>query len=155
MYQNRTSQHAPVSDRLRKVRGKMAQDEFAAVLGLTRRQMGAMERGEVAVSVDVCVAVYQQFGVSITWLLLGDGPTYVPGEHLTIEEHELLNLARRAPDALQLIKKIIASSLATQEAVCELTSKVNYSSNDVVTVNQRWSATRKLPSCNIEHAVTA
>jgi len=107
---NKNSQSQQISSRLRLVRDKLDQDEFGKLIGITRRQVSTMERSEVAVSIDVCITIYQRFGVSLTWLLLGEGPIY------TKDEHELLNLVRRVPDVLSLIKKAIAG----QEAICEL-----------------------------------
>ena len=109
----------PVGSRLAQVRGKMTQDEFGKELGLTRRQVSTMERGEVPITGDVFIAIHQKFGVSLSWLLLGDGPTYVLGEHLTEEEREIVSVARRIPYVVQLIR-LIESDGIVQKAIFEL-----------------------------------
>jgi len=142
------SQDEHVGLRLVRIRDKMSQEQFGAILGLTRRQISTMETGKVPVSSEVCIAIHRQFGVSLTWLLLGDGQTYVPGNHLTNDEYEVLGLVRRVPGVLQLIKRAIAG----QEAICELVVMSQESGTSVG--GQRQSAvsiTKRLP-LGREHA---
>jgi len=140
-----------IGDRIVMVRGKISQGRFGEALNLTRRQVSTMERGEVLIPSDVCVAIHRKFGVSLTWLLLGEGqPTYALGDKLTEEEREFIDLARRAPETLPLIKKAITDSYAVRDAINELISSV-------FVIGQRQigaGTTRRLPS-SVEHDAVA
>ncbi|CAK0762825.1 putative Transcriptional regulator [Gammaproteobacteria bacterium] len=109
-----------VGDRIVQIRGKMSQKKFGELLNLTRKQVSTMERGEVPIPGEVFVAINRKFGVSLIWLLLGDGqPTYAPGDQLTKEECEFLNFVRSAPEVLQevlpLVKKAVAYNRISSE----------------------------------------
>jgi len=129
----------------------MSQEEFGKILGLSRTQISTMEVGRVGILSEVCVVIHQQFGVSLTWLLLGDGPTYAPGDHLTNNEQEVLGLVRRAPEVLQLIKKAIAG----QEAICELTEMSQGSGTSVRSQYQSAASTTRRVSLGRERVATA
>jgi len=139
--------------RLAKVRGKVSQQKFGEMIGISRMQVSTMELGKVTVPVEVCVAVNKKFGISLTWLLLGEGqPTYTPGDNLTNDEQELVDLTRRTPQALSLIKRVIAG----QEAIGELAEMSQKSGTSVRSQHQGVvNTTRRLLSGREHLAVAA
>lgn len=63
-----------VSERLKIVRGKMSQAEFAERLGIHKNTLGNYERGQSSPDFGLLLSVCTVFGVSPDWLLTGAGP---------------------------------------------------------------------------------
>jgi len=145
-----------ISSRIRAVRGEMNQGEFAESLGLTRKQVSTMERGEVAVSVDVCVAIHRKFGVSLTWLLLGEGrPIYALGDPLTNDEYEFVELIRYVPEVLREVLPLVKRAIIGQKAIFGLATMSHESGTSIRSQQQDvGSITRRLQSVR-EHAAVA
>jgi transcriptional regulator with XRE-family HTH domain len=60
--------------RLRELRGfDLTQEEFATQLGTSQSQLSKYERGVAAPPADILFLVKRRFGVSIDWLLTGEG----------------------------------------------------------------------------------
>jgi len=60
--------------RLRELRGfELTQEEFANELGVSQSQLSKFERGVVAPPAEVLFFVKKRFGVSLDWLLTGEG----------------------------------------------------------------------------------
>jgi transcriptional regulator with XRE-family HTH domain len=60
--------------RLRELRGfDLTQEEFAKELGVSQSQLSKYERGVAAPTADILFFVKKRFGVSVDWLLTGDG----------------------------------------------------------------------------------
>ena len=60
--------------RLRELRGfDLTQGELAKQLGISQSQLSKYERGVAAPAADILFAIKQRFGVSIDWLLTGEG----------------------------------------------------------------------------------
>lgn len=111
--------HELISSRIRIIRGQMNQEEFSKLFNLTRKQVSTMERGEVAVPVSLCVAIHKKLDISFKWLLLGEGPMYVSEEeknvcivshHLTDDEREFIDIVRRVPSLMRLVRLIESSN---------------------------------------------
>lgn len=63
-----------VGKRLRELRGfEMTQAQFAEELGISQSQLSKYERGAAVLPGDVLFFVKKRFGVSIDWLLTGEG----------------------------------------------------------------------------------
>jgi transcriptional regulator with XRE-family HTH domain len=67
-----------IGDRIRRVRGALSQDEFAAQLGISKSAVGKYERGERQPDSDALRSLRDVRGVDINWLLTGEG--VAPGE---------------------------------------------------------------------------
>ena len=65
-----------LGERIRKVRGKASQEEFARELGINKNSVGFYERGERTPNANVLTSIVGKFEVSPYWLLSGDGPMY-------------------------------------------------------------------------------
>jgi transcriptional regulator with XRE-family HTH domain len=60
--------------RLRELRGfEVTQEEFAKELGVSQSQLSKFERGVAAPPADILFFVKKRFGVSLDWLLTGEG----------------------------------------------------------------------------------
>jgi len=60
--------------RLRELRGfDLSQGELAKELGISQSQLSKYERGVAAPPADILIFIKRRFGVSIDWLLTGDG----------------------------------------------------------------------------------
>ena len=49
----------------------MTQDEFAQRIGVTQGHLSSLERGEKEAGAAVLLAISQEFGKSVDWLLTG------------------------------------------------------------------------------------
>ena len=60
-------------ERIRQLRGKMSQEEFASQLGVHEQTLGKYERDKIVPGGDVLARMYETLGADITWLLTGKG----------------------------------------------------------------------------------
>ena len=61
-----------IGRRIRELRGfDMTQAEFARSIGVTQSYLSALERGEKEPGSAVLLAISQEFGESVDWLLTG------------------------------------------------------------------------------------
>ena len=61
-----------LGERIRQVRGRMSQEAFAALLGISKGALGGYERGENCPNVEVVLAICRICHVEIGWLLTGE-----------------------------------------------------------------------------------
>ncbi|WP_457571282.1 helix-turn-helix domain-containing protein [Desulfovulcanus sp.] len=93
MHQKRAKE---IGLRIKNVRGKLNQSEFATMLGVHRSTLSRYERGEFEPSIDFLDHLCSNFGININWLLFGKGPKCLsekastliqqPGERKTTKE---------------------------------------------------------------------
>ena len=62
-----------VGRRIRLLRGKERQDDFAPLIGITQGQLSKIERGLLAPSAEVLVRLRDRTGKSVDWILQGEG----------------------------------------------------------------------------------
>ena len=61
--------------RIRELRGfEMTQAEFAHRIGVAQSYLSALERGEKEPGAAILLAISQEFGKSVDWLLTGQAP---------------------------------------------------------------------------------
>ena len=60
-----------VGRRIRELRGKVLQDDFAPSLGITQGQLSKIERGKLAPSIDLLLRLRERGGWSVDWILTG------------------------------------------------------------------------------------
>lgn len=60
-----------LGERIRQVRGRLSQEAFATMLGISKGALGGYERGENCPNVEVVLAICRLCHVEITWLLTG------------------------------------------------------------------------------------
>jgi transcriptional regulator with XRE-family HTH domain len=66
-----------IGRRIRELRGfDMTQADFASRIGVTQSYLSALERGEKEAGSAVLLAISQQFGKSVDWLLTGKTEKY-------------------------------------------------------------------------------
>lgn len=68
-----------LGERIRHVRGKMSQEAFAGLLGISKGALGGYERGENCPNVDVILTICKQCKISVEWLMSGVGGMSVEG----------------------------------------------------------------------------
>jgi transcriptional regulator with XRE-family HTH domain len=56
----------------------MTQAEFAGLIGVTQGHLSSLERGEKEAGAAVLLAISQEFGKSVDWLLTGKEPIRTP-----------------------------------------------------------------------------
>lgn len=64
-------------ERIRHLRGNLSQAEFAANLGVNKELIGKYERGLNTPGGDILKKMREVTGVSLNWLLTGDGDVFV------------------------------------------------------------------------------
>ncbi|MBC7954223.1 MAG: helix-turn-helix transcriptional regulator [Rhodospirillaceae bacterium] len=89
-----------IGSRLRSVRGKMSQDEFAGHLSVHKETVGKYERNLMQPGSDVLVRLHQNWRVDINWLLTGEGDTNVPAGTSGDLNEAALTAALRAVEEL-------------------------------------------------------
>ena len=85
------------AERIKAVRGRLTQAEFADRLGLHKNTLGRYERGESEPDISICANICSVFGVNSQWLLFGSGPMHLddPAEQLL---PAVLSTASTAPE---------------------------------------------------------
>ncbi|MDQ5987987.1 MAG: hypothetical protein CSYNP_03740 [Syntrophus sp. SKADARSKE-3] len=83
-----------ISKRLKNIRGKMTQREFADTLSVHTNTVARYERGERLPDADYLERVYKRFSISPEWLLTGIGIKN-PDEHNKKISHEILSDTER------------------------------------------------------------
>lgn len=66
-------------ERLRIIRGKLGQKEFAKRIGSSQTGVSAYEKGQRKPDYETLIRVSKEFGVTLDWLLLGVEPMYCSG----------------------------------------------------------------------------
>ncbi len=69
-----------LGSRIRFARGALSQEVFAAKIGVSKGSLGGYERDENLPNTDVVLKICHETGISVQWLLLGEGPPVVPEE---------------------------------------------------------------------------
>lgn len=62
-----------IGRRIRQLRDKERQDDFAPLIGITQGQLSKIERGLLAPSPEVLLRLRERFGKSADWILTGEG----------------------------------------------------------------------------------
>ncbi len=100
-----------IGDRLRAIRGKRSQDEFANLLGISRKSLVRYEANERKPDVELITKLNLLYKVQPLWLLTGQLEA-VGGEQLDPNESDLVRAYRQcAPDDQAVIRQM-ASRLA-------------------------------------------
>jgi len=66
-----------VIENLIRVRGSLTQKEFASRIGTNQSTVQKWEKGETLPGSRFLEAIYREFGVSVDWLLTGQGDPYI------------------------------------------------------------------------------
>jgi transcriptional regulator with XRE-family HTH domain len=62
-----------IGSRIRRLRGKVFQEDLAAYLGITQGQLSKLERGKNTPSIEVLMRLSDRFNKSVDWILRGEG----------------------------------------------------------------------------------
>ena len=60
-----------IGRRIKELRGKVLQDDFAPSLGITQGQLSKIERGNLAPGIDLLLRLRERGGRSVDWILTG------------------------------------------------------------------------------------
>ena len=61
-----------IGSRIKKMRGAMLQEELAAYLDVSQGHLSKIERGKVAPSLEILIALSARFHKTIDWIIKGD-----------------------------------------------------------------------------------
>ena len=61
-----------IGRRIRQLRGKERQDDFAPLLGITQGQLSKIESGKLAPGLDLLLRLRERGGRSVDWILKGE-----------------------------------------------------------------------------------
>lgn len=62
-----------LGERIRHVRGRMSQEAFAGLLGISKGALGGYERGENCPNADVILTICNKCRINVSWLMSGVG----------------------------------------------------------------------------------
>ena len=81
----------------------MPVSEFSTVTGITYRSAMNFLNGGRDPNVDGLIKIYEALGISITWLLTGEGKMYrsLPNDELEAKEQALINHYRMMSNDMQ------------------------------------------------------
>lgn len=114
-----------VSDRIRLVRGLLSQEQFATRLSVHKNTVGNYERGDREPDAAFCLAIREGFGVSIDWLLTGEGsmragaePTTAPSPAEGAPERDS-DLYGRVLEAISAVYKEVGWAISLRQLGAE------------------------------------
>lgn len=67
-----------LGDRIRHVRGRISQEAFAGLLGISKGALGGYERGENCPNADVILTICNKCKINVSWLMSGAGAMHAP-----------------------------------------------------------------------------
>lgn len=67
-----------LGERIRHVRGRMSQEAFAGLLGISKGALGGYERGENCPNADVILTICNKCKINVSWLMSGAGAMHAP-----------------------------------------------------------------------------
>lgn len=77
-----------LGERIRHVRGKMSQEAFAGLLGISKGALGGYERGENCPNADVILTICNKCKINVSWLMSGVGGMHAPNDSEEDERQE-------------------------------------------------------------------
>lgn len=86
-------------DRIKSVRGDLAQKTFAARIGVHPTTVQNYESGDIPKG-DVLLRIHQEFGVDLTWLLTGQGDPYIKEAGGSVDADVLRQLIEAVEEGL-------------------------------------------------------
>lgn len=105
----------------------VSQAEFVREVGLSKNQIGEILSGRAqSISTITAAKIHERYGVSLNWLLLGEGEMFV-GEppmpaDATPEERNILRLLRDMPELRPIVLKFLRGSATLKETIAALES---------------------------------
>lgn len=69
-----------LGERIRHVRGRMSQEAFAGLLGISKGALGGYERGENCPNADVILTICNRCKINVSWLMSGVGAMHAPND---------------------------------------------------------------------------
>lgn len=82
--------------RIRQVRGKVSQEEFARRLGISKGALGCYERGVNCPNVEVVLGICRLCRISVEWLMTGSGPMMAPAPREAAPAQEQISAVQAA-----------------------------------------------------------
>ena len=67
-----------LGERIRHARGRMSQEAFAGLLGISKGALGGYERGENCPNADVILTICNKCKINVSWLMSGAGAMHAP-----------------------------------------------------------------------------
>ena len=94
-----------LGERIRHVRGRMSQEAFAGLLGISKGALGGYERGENCPNADVILTICNKCKINVSWLMSGAGAMHAPDNIDEDErpENRPAPPGRRKPDGRRIV----------------------------------------------------
>ena len=116
-----------IGERLIEIRGKTPRDEFAAQIGIHPQTLYTYEKGKRAVPLRTAEKICSAYGVSVEWLMTGNGAMRPENEDLmeagpiTEQKHSMhLTLTKKGEEKLmEIYGKLVESQEREIEALKE------------------------------------
>lgn len=89
-----------MGERMRHIRGGESQDEFGALLGVSKDTVGKYERGKIKPGAEVLLALREKRGVDINWLLTGEASAPEAGGSAPLNREALAGAIAAVEDLL-------------------------------------------------------
>ena len=106
-----------LGERIRHVRGRMSQEAFAGLLGISKGALGGYERGENCPNADVVLTICNKCKINVSWLMSGAGAMHAPDN--IDEDARLENRPAPLEDRNQLVGKLSCQMAPGQDCRAE------------------------------------
>ncbi len=79
-----------IGNRVKRVRGKKPQKEFAKILGFSSSYLSEVESGKTKPSLELLIRISEITKYNLHWLVTGEGPLFVESSTLMVKEDSAL-----------------------------------------------------------------
>lgn len=116
-----------LGERIRHVRGRMSQEAFAGLLGISKGALGGYERGENCPNADVILTICNKCRINVSWLMSGVGDMQARDD--TGEDRRQENGPELLEDRIPAVKELACQMKPGQDCKAE---------NNALRAHCRW-----------------
>lgn len=106
-----------LGERIRHVRGRMSQEAFASLLGISKGALGGYERGENCPNADVILTICNKCRINVSWLMSGVGAMQAQDD--TGEDRRQTNGAEPLEDRIPAVEELTCQMKPGQDCKAE------------------------------------
>ena len=106
-----------LGERIRHVRGRMSQEAFAGLLGISKGALGGYERGENCPNADVILTICNKCKINVSWLMSGAGAMQARDD--TGEDRRQENGPELLEDRIPAVKELACQMAPGQDCKSE------------------------------------
>ena len=116
-----------LGERIRHVRGRISQEAFAGLLGISKGALGGYERGENCPNADVILTICNKCRINVSWLMSGVGDMQARDD--TGEDRRQENGPELLEDRIPAVKELACQMKPGQDCKAE---------NNALRAHCRW-----------------